>query len=328
MMNNSLTEIKPEIANEWHPTKNGKLTPEEVTIGSHKIVWWLGSCGHEWEATVKDRVQGRGCPICAGKRVVEGVNDIQTLYPAIAKSWHPTKNGDLLPSAVSPGSSKKVWWICKNGHEWQAAPKKRISDNTSCPFCSNQKVLKGFNDLATTNPKIAAEWHPTKNGSLTPYDIVEGSNKRIWWICRNGHEWQASAVSRVNGSGCPFCSNRRVLPGYNDLATTDPLLAREWHPTKNGTLKPEEVTRGAGKKVWWICNRGHEWQATPNKRTSESTACPFCSNQKVLKGFNDLATTNPRIAAEWHPIKNGSLTPNDIVEGSKKTNMVDVLKRS
>ena len=174
------------------------------------------------------------------------------------------------------------------------------------------------NTLAEADPLVAAEWHPTKNGNISLSDVAAGSNKKVWWICKNGHEWQATVSSRVKGAGCPFCSNKKVLHGYNDLATTDPLLAREWHPTKNGTLKPVDVTRGAGKKVWWICDKGHEWQTTPNKRTSDNTSCPFCSNQKVLKGFNDLATTNPRIAAEWHPTKNGSLTPYDIVEGSAK----------
>ena len=177
-MKNSLLEIKPELAKEWHPTKNGKLTPDEVTTGSHKKVWWLGSCGHEWETAVKDRVQGRGCPICAGKRIVAGVNDLQTLYPSIAKSWHPTKNGDLLPSIISPGSGKKIWWICKNGHEWQAPVARRVK-GVGCPVCSNKKVLQGYNDLATTEPDLSLQWNYEKNNGLTPQMITRGSSKKV-----------------------------------------------------------------------------------------------------------------------------------------------------
>ena len=127
----------PELAEQWHPTKNGDLKPYMVMHKSRKKVWWLGSCGHEWQATIKDRVDGTGCPICKGKQILRGENDLATLYPNIAKEWHPTKNGGLTPYMIAPKSGKKVWWICEKGHEWQAL----VSDRTNgigCPICSKE----------------------------------------------------------------------------------------------------------------------------------------------------------------------------------------------
>ena len=208
MMNNSLLEIKPELAKEWHPTRNGKLTPDEVTIGSHKKVWWLGSCGHEWEAVVKDRVQGNGCPICAGKVVVEGINDLKTINPLLSREWHPSKNKELLPTQVTAKSSKKVWWLGSCGHEWETSISERARGR-GCPICAGKIVLKGFNDLESKNPFLAKEWHPVKNGELRPSEITPQSHKKVWWECSLcGSEWEATAYSRQVGNGCPKCAKR------------------------------------------------------------------------------------------------------------------------
>ena len=131
-----------------------------------------------------------------------------TMFPHIAKEWHPQRNGTLKPEDVSPFSNRKVWWMCKKGHEWQAVINLRTSRNTRCPFCSNRKVLPGFNDLATTNPNLVSEWHPTLNGELKPDAVTYGSRKKVWWICKEGHIWKASIFSRAGkqGTGCPVCA--------------------------------------------------------------------------------------------------------------------------
>ena len=122
----------------------------------------------------------------------------------MAKEWHPTKNGDLKPNMVAPRSSKKAWWMCEKGHEWEASISSR-TDGRGCPICANKKILSGYNDLATKNPKLAREWHPTKNADLKPNMIAPGSNKKVWWMCEEGHEWQAKVNDRSNGTNCPFC---------------------------------------------------------------------------------------------------------------------------
>src|SRR5690606_5521251 len=116
------------------------------------------------------------------------------------------------------------------GHEWEAV----ISDAPEqCVFCSGRRVLTGFNDLATTHPNLAQQWHPTKNNKLTPHQVTKGSGKRVWWICDKRHEWQVAIPHRVNGTGCPYCAGQRSIVGKNDLVSQHPDIAKQWHPTKN-----------------------------------------------------------------------------------------------
>ena len=154
-MNNSLAEVHPELITEWSE-KNLPLTPDDITFGSNKKVWWKGTCGHEWQTSVKARSNEEKCPICSGARVIAGINDLATLEPLLAKQW--SKKNKIKPTEVSIGSHKKVIWRCKKGHEWEAVIKSRTINKTGCPYCSHNKVLAGFNDLATLLPDIAAEW--------------------------------------------------------------------------------------------------------------------------------------------------------------------------
>ena len=315
---NSLQALFPEIAKEWHPTKNGYLKPESFFAGSNKKVWWLGTCGHEWQAIILSRTKdGNGCPICSGRKALAGFNDLQTTNPALAREWHPYKNNGLSPTMVTGHSGKKVWWQDQYGHEWAATIANR-ADGHGCPFCSGRLVVSGENDLQTLFPCLAAEWHPQKNSPLTPSEISAGSGKKVWWLGKCGHEWQAAVKDRSNGSGCPICINQKIIPGYNDLKTIDPDLANEWHPYKNNGLSPDSVAPNSSKRVWWLGECGHEWQTAISKRYVQRSGCPFCSNHLVLTGFNDLQTLNPKLAEEWHPSKNGLLTPDRVLAGSHK----------
>ena len=123
----------------------------------------------------------------------------------MAGEWNYEKNGNLKPEGVSANSSKKVWWKCNKGHEWQAAVYSR-SNGTGCPFCSGNRVLKGYNDLQTVNPTLAIEWNYEKNNGLTPADVTAGSDKKVWWKCSKGHEWQTSVGHRTRGRSCPRCA--------------------------------------------------------------------------------------------------------------------------
>ena len=313
---NSLLVVNPQLAAQWHPTKNKSMLPEYVSASSNKHAWWLCEQGHEWEATINSRNQGAGCPYCAGFYPVVGVTDLASAGPDLARQWHPTKNKSLTPRDITASSNKNVWWQCDLGHEWNTAVCHR-SKGGNCPICSGRQVLAGFNDLATKNPPLAAQWHPTKNGNLQPTDVTSGSDKRVWWQCDRGHEWKSVISSRNSGIGCPYCSNQKVLSGFNDLATTNPALAAQWHPTKNGGLTPTDVVSGSNRQVWWLGECGHEWKAVISSRNA-GRGCVFCSNQKVLAGFNDIITLNPTLAVQWHPTKNGELTPYDVTAGSNR----------
>ena len=312
----SLMLSNPELTKEWDYIKNGNLRPEYVATNSGKKVWWKCSKGHEWQATIDSRNNGRGCPYCSGNKVLTGYNDLQTLNPVLAKEWNYEKNNGLTPKEVLPNSGKRVWWKCQRGHEWQATIDNR-NKGKGCPYCSGRYAVKDENDLQTVNPTLAKEWNFEKNNGVTPIDVKPNSNKQVWWKCIKGHEWQATINSRNAGCDCPICSNKKILKGYNDLQTVNPALAKEWNYEKNNGLTPAEVSPNSGKKVWWKCQRGHEWQATITSRNS-GCECPYCSGRLVIKGENDLQTVNPTLAKEWNYEKNIGLTPRDVKPNSDK----------
>ena len=310
-----------ELLTQWNGPANLPQTPETVSYGSKYKAHWRCAEGHEWQATVYSRTGSRsGCPVCAGLTVVAGENDLQTLFPAVAREWHPTKNAALTPENVGAYTHRKAWWLCDVcGHEWSAEIKSRTS-GCGCPVCAGRMVLRGVNDLASRFPELAAEWSAEKNGAFRAEDVLPGSQKRVWWRCAKcGYEYQAGIASRTGSqSGCPVCAGRTALRGVNDLASKYPQLAREWHPTKNGTLTPENVTPHSSRTVWWRCGRGHDFAAQVSCRTGRQEGCPYCGGQRVLAGFNDLATLAPEVAAQWHPTKNEALTPQQVTCGSKK----------
>lgn len=305
-----------ELLRQWHPELNGELTPGSLSYGSKRKVWWRCEQGHEWQAAVHTRT-GRscGCPVCAGKVVLPGVNDLASQYPDLAAQWHPTRNGTRGPEAVLTGTHQKVWWRCGKGHEWQAMVKSRVN-GCGCPVCAGRTVVPGDNDLATTHPAVAAQWNQEKNGSLTPQQVVAGTRRKVWWRCDKGHEWQAAVAARASGTGCPVCAGKKIIPGENDLTGSFPDIAAQWHPAKNGALRPDSVSPYSNRKVWWICDLGHEYAAAVAARTMNGSGCPYCVGRKVLVGFNDLATLEPKVAAQWHPTLNGALTAEMVTTGS------------
>lgn len=311
----SLLNYRPDLAAQWHPTKNGTLLPSEVTYGSTRKVWWLDH-GHEWQATPNNRSNGWKCGVCRGFQVMVGVNDLATTNPELARQWHPTNNHPLLPTEVTCRSGRKVWWL-HHGHQWEATIKSR-DNGQGCAVCVGRQIMVGVNDLSSVNTGLAAQWHPTKNGSLTPHDVTAQCSRQAWWVDTHGHEWRSTINNRATGLGCPFCSNRQLLDGFNDLATTHPDVASRWHPTKNGDLTPRDVGAGSSRKVWWQ-DHGHDWQAPPKhgRDGQANHGCGVCRGLQVMVGVNDLATTRPDLARQWHPHKQ-SLTPYDVTTHSMK----------
>ncbi|WP_283123891.1 zinc-ribbon domain-containing protein [Angelakisella massiliensis] len=276
------------MAKEWHPTKNIPLMPSDVLPGSEKKVWWQCPKGHEWIAEIRSRVTGSGCPICTNRKVLIGTNDLATLYPHLAKEWHPTKNGELMPDSVTCGSKRKVWWQCSKGHEWCVSVQSRVLNDTGCPVCAGRIIIPGENDLASHFPDIAKEWHSEKNNALLPSMVAPFCKLHVWWRCPFGHDYIATVESRTaKHSGCPYCAGKKVLPGFNDLATCQPQIAAQWHPSLNDSLTPQMVTAGSHKKAWWICAAGHVWKAAIYSRTGkQQRGCPVCAG--VVSGKRKL----------------------------------------
>ena len=369
----SFAYLYPELAKEWHPTKNGKLKPSDVIAsGSHVKAWWFlpyddpvtgKHFDFEWYTSIGSRVIGCGCPYLSNppKKVWPGFNDFETYClnngrEDLLKEWHPTKNGKLTSSNTTFQSNKKIWWLLPYDDpvtgkhfdfEWRAAIDSRTRGN-KCPFLSGKQVWPGFNDLETfcrlnDMEYLLKEWHPTKNGKLTPSNTTSQSNKKIWWLLpyddpvtgkHFDFEWQARLCSRVTQKlSCPYLSNHALYPGFNDFETFCKYnglenVLKEWHPTKNGKLKPSDViASGSHVKAWWFLpyddpvtgkHFDFEWYTSIGSRVI-GCGCPYLSNppKKVWPGFNDFETyclNNGRedLLKEWHPTKNRGLKPSDI----------------
>ena len=285
---NDLTTTHPHLIQEWDYEHNPK-SPNSFLAGSNKRVNWIcKKCGNSWSATIASRtLKNTNCPICmtAQRGKTKTTNTIAKRgslayeFPDIATEGYYDKNGSLTPENVHANSKQKVWWIGKCNHSWEATVQNRVL-GTGCPICAGKIVLTGFNDLATKFPLIAKEWHPTLNEKLTPNNITAHNDLKVWWLCPScGSSYKASIYSRTSlNTGCPVCSNRKVVFGVNDLATTHPQIAWEWNYTRNGMLKPTEVVAGCNTKVWWKCKLQHEWEATVSSRTSVR-GCPICAKK-------------------------------------------------
>ncbi len=209
--NMALSQFNPAVAARWHPTKNGTLTADQVSYGSAKIIWWLcPDCGYEWESEVRRQTRKLKCPACTTtQRLKERTSSFADIHPELVKQWHPVKNGRLKPEMFSCGSAKKVWWLCECGHEWQARISARAAGG-GCPSCAvvnrRKAAVNQNGSLLDKNPKLAAEWHPSKNGPLTPAQVTSSTPTKAWWLCPDcGHEWEATIGSRHYGKGCPQC---------------------------------------------------------------------------------------------------------------------------
>lgn len=268
---------------EWNWDKNNELglNPNTLTFGSNKKAWWVCEKGHECFTPIYKKIKSKGCPYCSNRFVISGENDFATKHPDLMKEWDFKKNTALNPNNINDGSEKKAWWICsKCGSSWQTMIKNR-SRGAGCLECA--KKLRGknrHNNLLTKkgslSQKLLNEWNYERNVGLNPSDYHGNENKKVWWLCSKcKHEWIANIRNRSNlNRGCPCCAKHTIIKGVNDLATTNPELVNEWHPTKNN-ITPYEVAAGSRRKVWWLCSKGHEYQASLLHR-KHGTRCPIC----------------------------------------------------
>lgn len=270
-------DIPPQMVKLWHPTLNGTLHPGDVMPGSSKLIWWQCEKGHAWQAKAYTIKSGSACPYCAGKRPIVGQTDLATTHPHIAKMW--SQRNKLSPEDVTAGSHKRVWLLCGNNHEWEAQIDAVTIMGCGCPYCAGKRAIPGETDLATLRPDLMEEWDYEKN-TINPGETTIASHDKAWWKCEIGHSYQAVVFSRTRekASGCPYCTGRLVLTGFNDVAALRPKLAEEWYQPLNGSLTPDKVTLGSNKKVWWQCGEGHVWQAYIYARTRrKASGCPVCA---------------------------------------------------
>ena len=380
----SLATICPALAVQWHPTKNGSLTPADVACNTKQKVWWKCDLGHEWEASISNRFRGRACPYCSNKKVLRGFNDLKSQFPELMAEWNFRKN-TINPENVSFGSDYTVWWICPKGHEWQTNIYFRTHNHCGCPECAKEdqtsfpeqvilyycsKIFKNVHsrhrvngcelDIYIKDIAVGIEYDGYFfHNSASAQKSEENKNMRIsdagirllriketgtsadarfendiFYLPRKYGDTILAATVEKLFALLGICIERdfvdierdrsEILNNYianekrRSITDLYPQLVEEWNYKRNGMLTPEMFAATSHKKVWWKCANGHEWEAMIANRTDKKRGCPYCSNQKILAGYNDLATRNPTLANEWHPIKNGTLTPNQVFPFSNK----------
>lgn len=189
-------------------------------------------------------------------------------------------------------------------------------DNIDILASYHQYVIR--NTLLSKFPDIASEWDYDKNNGLTPEMFSYGSRQNVYWRCKNNHSWKMSINTRTNYKyPCPYCSGKRAIEGKTDFATNYPELMEEWDYKKNGDVNSYKILPKVAKRVWWKCDKGHEWDATINNRVRNKSGCPYCSGLRTIQGENDIVTTNPEILKEWDFDKNTKMTPQTIKAGSE-----------
>lgn len=203
---NDLATVYPEILKFWDYEKN-TVEPHQLSYGTGMVVSWKCSLNHSWKTTPKDIARGRKCPYCTNKKILKGFNDLATQKSELLEFWDFEKN-QISPYEVGIGSAKKAWWICSLNHSWFTVIR-YVVNGARCPFCSSNKILKGFNDLATKFPDIAKEWDFKKNNNLSPTDFFASSSKTVWWKCQKcDYEWKAPIKNRTSlQQGCPSCAH-------------------------------------------------------------------------------------------------------------------------
>ena len=312
---NDLATVKPELVSEWDYDRNTDMTPDTVSAGTSRKAWWKCDKGHGWRASIVSRVGGNNCPVCAGKMVIKGVNDLESINPLLAGEWDFERNS-VTPDSVTAGSSKKFWWKCSKGHGWRTTVAARMG-GTGCPFCVGKEIMPGLNDLKTMHPDVVDNyWDYGKNAAVNPNTIASSSKMKVWWKCGKGHSWKSKVCDAVH-NGCPICSNRRVLVGYNDLKSVHPELAAEWDYENNGCLTPEKVTYSTGRKVHWICSVSHRYELSVYSRHT-GVGCPYCSGRLALKGFNSLADQARDYTKDWDYERNVDISPDEILPFSNR----------
>lgn len=373
---------KPELLSEWDHEKNSGVDYSLISTNDRVWHYWVCSLGHSYKTNAYSKNKGSGCPVCSNRLVLEGFNDLQTVFPEIASEWHPSKNGSLGPTDIVYGTEQYAWWLCKDcGNEWRALICNRTRAHRGCPHCWNRRntsfresvvfyylkkvfssaeqrvILNGVEvDVFIKDCGIVVEydgvyWHRErefkdyeKNYLLDDFLFIRIRELGLSPVVSNGcvnifvdgnsdrslEDGLLSLFTLLKSKGfiksIPSISvhrdrlkirgdmNRVVVT--NSVASKFPHLIEEWDNILNGTLTPFNTPYGSHDKVLWRCKlHGHSYPMVVKVKTLRGDGCPICSNRRLLTGFNDLGTSEPFIAQEFHSAP-PHLSPSTLLFGS------------
>lgn len=331
----TLNITHPELCKEWDYAKN-TIKPDEITYGHNKKVWWACQiCNESYDQYINNRITKHcGCPYCSGRRV-NAINNFQIKYPEIAATWHPTKNNNMLPTSVTPGSNKKFWFICQNcKFDIFRSVKNAVRNPKHCEYCYRGTIQKNNSSInrpkyqkceynksiAKQFPELINEWDIEDNIGYNPKEISIGSDIMIWWKCiKCKSKYQSRINHRCSGFDCPYCAGKKVNE-TNSLYSRYPDLCNYWSNTN--IIKPTEVPVNSSKKVWWICPECKEEvkvniHARVRSYLSGHNSCTFCANRTV-NDKNNLVAIFPGIIKIWDYDKNYPLLPENMTKSSRK----------
>lgn len=251
----------PELVEEWSDL-NLPLTIFDINPFSTMKLYWKcqkSKVHPDYSMTGGHRVAGKKCPYCAGRRVAPD-NSLAALKPGVAKRWNYEENSPLTPNDITAGTTKLYWWKCENGHKWQDAPAWLYENKLgqrNCLECRSLKMLF---------PKLAKEWHPTKNKKKAN-EINAYSNKKAWWICPEcSHEYQMLISNRTHKTypqKCPKHSRERQIksrqenfPYEKSFEYLKPVPCKNWDFKKN-LIKPAQVGASSTKRFFFVCECGN-----------------------------------------------------------------------
>ncbi len=322
----SLLYTRPNLVPEWDDERD----IGDFETGSHyKAKWKCGTCAHSWKTEIRARAEkNRGCLSCLGQVAhSSGNNSMFVTHPLLAAEFHPTRNHGLDPRKLLAGTNKRLWWKCSScENEWATKGQHR-AEGSNCPFCSMNRLHSDGRNSVASNPRLANEFHISKNEGVDPKLVTVGDSNRYWWICSIcNHEWQNSPQNRHRlGQNCGSCAgNKAHSRGINSMSVTHPDMANEFHPTKNGKKNPASIKAGSNNKIWWLCSRcENEWISAPSTRlnhwNSNSRGCGYCSGNFVHSDKrNAMSVTHPELCEELHPTKNGKFSPEHHIAGTNK----------
>ncbi|MBT2501526.1 zinc-ribbon domain-containing protein [Curtobacterium sp. ISL-83] len=283
---NDVASKYPDLAHAIDLSRNAGLTAFDINIGSSNTYVWICRNGHPFEATAAS-VTGTdvGCRFCKGKAVLAGYNDLHTTHPELAAEWDAANS--LKISQVGSGDRAMGYWMCPEGHHEVDEARDRVARG-GCGTCERASLLAASKSLVQTHPLLAEHWDRGSNGRRAPEDFTAEDRVAVWWLCENGHGVKERIDFRARRNACSKCVARTVFPGVNDVATTHPALATEWHPWKNTNAGPEHSVADATPFHWRCRVARHEIQQTVSER-ERAGGCPICPVADRLPG---IATTS------------------------------------
>lgn len=280
-----------------------------------KGLWRCPTCTHEFLSPVGYITSGMGCSACSGKVIVAGINDFASSDWPFKDEW--SQLNEKRATEISRISCNLSLWSCRECNSyWRGSVNDRINGKVSCQVCSDTKVKRGYNDLLTTHPEVAATW--SLNNELSPTEVTARSSKRLLWICASNHEYRAAVKHRATNStsGCGVCNGKIVIAGVNDVASLYPELIASF--SSKNVLKLDQLAPSSNKVAIWECEEGHEWSVRVANRTF-GHGCPTCARNKsyaskeeqefaeyvkslgVVIERNDLDTLGGREIDVWIP---------------------------